>query len=381
MQERLFITLVVIIDAFILVFTTKKHWPPSLILIGIVVFDICIGLVAEHVSNFFRRCRMDAKADSIQHSPQANQTPHPRPPIINDEDNSKVHSRKISWKTFFKFVLVLVVLAAFIDGMRSPIKSAKRVIQEDNADVILVLPNDVTLEMKRIPAGTFTMGSSEDECGRFEEEVQHQVPLTNDFWLGQYEVTQAQYAAVMGHNPSKFKGDNLPVDGVSWNDAMTFCEKLNALYADNRNLPEDYQFTLPTEAQWEYACRAGTTTSLNNGKDITTGEGTCPNLDEVGWYQQNSDREPHPVGQKGPNAWGLYDMHGNAGEWCLDWYEDYPIGPVTDSKGTVSGSNRVMRGGSWIFRARYCRSACRAYDTPDSKTYDLGFRVALAKAP
>ena len=284
-------------------------------------------------------------------------------------------------KSWWYWIIVLVALGIFASfGILVWPKG-----ETDDPAVIAVmsdlnfdLPNGVKLEMKKISAGTFMMGSPEDERGRFEEEVQHQVNLTNDFWLGQYEVMQAQYEAVMGTNPSKIKGNDLPVDGVSWDDAMAFCEKLNTLYADDSNLPAGYQFTLPTEAQWEYACRAGTTASLNNGKDISTKEGTCPDLDEVGWYQQNSDREPHSVGQKEPNAWGLYDMHGNVGEWCLDWYEDYPTDPVTDPKGPASASDRVMRGGSLMFHARYCRSACRGYDIPDCKTYVLGFRLALS---
>ena len=170
-------------------------------------------------------------------------------------------------KSWWYWIIVLVALGIFASfGILVWPKG-----ETDDPAVIAVmsdlnfdLPNGVKLEMKKISAGTFMMGSPEDERGRFEEEVQHQVNLTNDFWLGQYEVMQAQYEAVMGTNPSKIKGNDLPVDGVSWDDAMAFCEKLNTLYADDSNLPAGYQFTLPTEAQWEYACRAGTTASLNN---------------------------------------------------------------------------------------------------------------------
>ena len=149
---------------------------------------------------------------------------------------------------------------------------------------------------------------------------------------------------------------------------------MNSTY---RNLiPNGYKFDLPTEAQWEYACRAGTTTSLNSGKNITS-NGSCYNLDEVGWYSNNSDGYTHEVGQKKPNAWGIYDMHGNVWEWCRDWYGDYPSASVTDPTGPNGGSNRVLRGGSWFSDARDCRSADRINYYPGSRSNELGFRLAL----
>ena len=148
--------------------------------------------------------------------------------------------------------------------------------------------------------------------------------------MGKYEVTQAQYQAVMGTNPSKFKGDDLPVERVSWSDATNFCAKLTANEKAAGRLPEGYAYTLPTEAQWEYACRAGTTTALNSGKDLSDKE-ECSEMDEVGWYNYNrGDSYTYPVGQKQPNAWGLYDMHGNVWEWCSDWFGDYSSPTVTD---------------------------------------------------
>ncbi len=229
--------------------------------------------------------------------------------------------------------------------------------KQDNFDI--PLSGNVKLKMIRIKPGTFTMGSPKGESsGRRDDEVQHQVTLTKDYWLGKYEVTQAQYQAVMGSNPSHFKGHNLPVEQVEWNNAMSFCARLTEMERKAGRLPEGYEYTLPTEAQWEYACRAGTTTALNNGKSPE-----FFNVDEVGWFQKNSN-ETHPVGQKKPNAWGLYDMHGNVNEWCLDWFGAYPTSSVTDPAGPGTGSYHVLRGGGWTSTPSGCRSAYRRNDAP-----------------
>ena len=236
--------------------------------------------------------------------------------------------------------------------------------------------NGVALEMVKIKAGTFTMGSPEGEPGHDRDEKQHQVTLTRDYWMGKFEVTQAQWQAVMGNNPSSYKGDNRPVERVSWNEAKEFCDKLNEKYAGK--LPAGYKFDLPTEAQWEYACRAGTTTALNNGTNLTSLMGSCSNLNEVGWYEKNCSRYVghKTVGQKRPNNWGLYDMHGNVCEWCRDWYASYS-GDATNPVGPSSGSCRVFRGGSCSDCAEYCRSEFRRYWGPDNRFFTLGFRLAL----
>jgi len=240
---------------------------------------------------------------------------------------------------------------------------------------IITLPNGINIEMVKIKAGSFIMGSHMGELGHDAIEKQHRVTLTKDFWLGKFEVTQGQWETVMGNNPSRFpKGDNYPVENVSWYDAKKFCDKLNASYSSQ--LPQGYRFDLPTEAQWEYACRAGTTTALNNGRNLTSNDSYCSNADIVAWYRENSSRTSHEVGRKQPNAWGLYDMHGNVYEWCRDWFGPYS-GDSTDPTGPKRGSRRVRRGGAWVDNAGCARSALRFFWAPGLRESFLGFRLAL----
>ena len=205
------------------------------------------------------------------------------------------------------------------------------------------------------------MGSSESEADRNSNEKQVKVTLTKGFWMAKTEVTQAQWRALMGNNPSNFKGDNLPVEKVSWLDAQHFLEKLNTKIGNT----DGGKMALPAEAQWEYACRAGELGPYSGGK-----------IDEVAWYSNNSDFKTHPVGMKKSNAWGLHDMHGNVWEWCADWYDDSLSGG-TDPSGASSGVYRVHRGGSWYGNAARCRAANRLRYTPDNRHYNLGFRPAL----
>jgi len=222
--------------------------------------------------------------------------------------------------------------------------------------------NSTGMTFVQIPPGTFMMGSPSSEPNRDSDETQHRVTLTKPFYMQTTEVTQGQWKAVMGNNPSHLSncGDNCPVEQVSWNDCQEFIRKLNQREGNGT-------YRLPTEAEWEYACRAGTT-----GPYYT-------DLDRAGWYSGNSNNRTHPVAQKTPNAWGLYDMHGNVWEWCQDWRVDYPGGSVTDPKGPSSGNYRVIRGGSWSHAARYCRSADRSSGTPDYRILHRGFRVAWTK--
>jgi formylglycine-generating enzyme required for sulfatase activity len=193
------------------------------------------------------------------------------------------------------------------------------------------------------------------------------VTLTKPFYIGVYEVTNAQWKRVMGTVPSRWKGADLPVGNVGWDDANEFCRRLSAL-------PEEKQagrvYRLPTEAEWEYACRAGTTTKWSFGDDESR-------LGDYAWFDGNSGNGTHPVGKKKPNAWGLFDMHGNVTEWCNDWLGDYAKGAVTDPQGPSQGSHRVYRGGSWLYTAGDCRSAFR-WIVPSLRIGILGFRLALS---
>jgi|GEM_PF-2360146 len=241
------------------------------------------------------------------------------------------------------------------------------------------------MDLVPIPAGTFLMGSPEDEGGRFSDETQHEVRLTGSFWLARYTVTQAQYQRVMGQNPSHVKGEHRPVENVSWEDALAFCRRLTARASEAGALAGDYVFRLPSEAEWEYACRAGTTSAFNDGSDCTRPTGQDPALDPLGWYDKNSGNETHAVGQKAPNAWGLHDMHGNVWEWCLDQC-DWENRVVTDTYegGAVDplctrGAGHVVRGGSFLNFARDCRSAYRHGLEPGSRPGPLGFRLAAGR--
>jgi len=231
-----------------------------------------------------------------------------------------------------------------------------------------------------IQGGTFAMGSPANEAGRGNNETQRQVSVSS-FMMSRYEITQREYQEVMGTNPSHFTGDlNRPVEQVSWFDAVEYCnrrsqrEGLSPAYTisgsvDNRTVTWNRianGYRLPTEAEWEYACRAGTTTAYNTGANISN---------NTGWYYANSGNTTRPVGQLPANAWGLYDMHGNVLEWCWDWYGDYPAGAQSDPTGASSGSNRVVRGSSWLTAAALVRSASRSYLTPTIRSYIIGFRV------
>ncbi len=233
-------------------------------------------------------------------------------------------------------------------------------------EAVLALPGGATMEMIYVAPGSFTMGSPTSEKGRNDDETRHRVTLTKGFWLGKYEVTQAQWQSVMGENPSKFKGANRPVEKVSWEDCQRFIAKVNA--EARRQFGGGAR--LPTEAEWEYACRAGSTGPYG-------GNG---NLDDMGWYSGNSGDETHPVGQKQANAWGYYDMHGNVCELCEDWYGDYGSA-MTDPTGPASGVLRVLRGGGWLNRARLCRSALRFWDGPGVRSDDCGFRLCCSAGP
>lgn len=244
----------------------------------------------------------------------------------------------------------------------------------------LNLPGEVSLEMVWCPPGDFLMGSFGGvlwglgaEKGRYFDEARHRVRLTQGFWMAKYAVTQEQYEALAGCNLSSAKSARLPVDCVSWDDALEYGQKLSK-YCQAK-LPSGYAITLPTEAQWEYACRAGSAGPINSGRPLCCVEGLCPNLSELAWYNANSNNAVHEVGLKQGNAWGLYDMHGNVWEWCADWHAEYPF-RATDPLGPDTGVGRVFRGGSFAHGAKYCRSASRFALKPESHCNYLGFRLA-----
>ncbi|MDR0313633.1 MAG: formylglycine-generating enzyme family protein [Treponema sp.] len=295
-------------------------------------------------------------------------------------------------KTIVKlFGLALAAVFTFIlVACNNPFFPAKKGKGNDHFSII---------EQVRIPAGTFTMGSPTSEPDRGSYETQHQVTLTKGFYMGRYQVTQDQYRAVMGSNPSSFSSSpaagetqgRRPVEMVSWYDAIEFCNKLSEMEGltpvytiTGRTPATGYPITnatvtpkwnvngyrLPTEAQWEYACRAGTTTAYNLG-------GTWN--DNWGWVDTNSNGMTHEVGKKTPNAYGLYDMHGNVYEWCWDWYDANYGGAAgesaTDPVGAASGSYRVFRGGYCFNSAQFARSAFRYYINPYFRDYYFGFRI------
>ena len=228
-------------------------------------------------------------------------------------------------------------------------------------------------------AGSFMAGSPESEAGRWNDEYQRKITITKDFYIGAFPITQAQYCAITEKpNPSIFINDDNPVDNVDWNEAREFCRILNNLTEGQR--PEGYRYDLPTSAQWEYACRAGTKTALNSGENISNSEGISKELDDIAWYVGNSEDVIHPVGMKKPNAWGIYDMHGNIWEWCCDLAKSSVKVDETDPVGETSGEMHTCRGGSWNSEPRYCRSASRlACSNFDSCTQLTGFRVVLQK--
>ncbi len=245
------------------------------------------------------------------------------------------------------------------------------IIHDVKIPLVSTFKNSLGQEFKLLPAGTFTMGSPSGEPGRYVDEgPQHQVTLTQPFYMQTTEVTQAQWEEVMGSNPSFFSGcPTCPVEQVSWDDVQEFITKTNAR--------GEGTYSLPTEAQWEYSARAGSTTAFYNGH-ITKPDGDDHNLDAIGWYIYNSRTATHPAAQKEPSAWGLIDTSGNVWEWCSDWYGSYTSGPVTDPTGPSSGSYRVLRGGSWFNEAHSCRSALRYYYKPYSWLDTIGFWLVLS---
>jgi formylglycine-generating enzyme required for sulfatase activity len=249
------------------------------------------------------------------------------------------------------------------DKERKQEDERKHLDEEERAKEMTFNVGDVQFKMIRVEGGPFMMGSPDNDSDAFDDEnPQHRVTL-NDYYIGETQVTQALWKAVMGDNPSYWKGDSLPVENVSWDDCQKFIKQLN-----NKT---DKTFRLPTEAEWEYAARGG---RMDHGYKYAGGN----YIEKVAWYDGNSESKTHPVKQKDGNELGLYDMSGNVWEWCQDWYGNYNSSAQTNPLGPSSGSFRVLRGGSWYDFAGYCRTA-RRYDSPNSRYYSNGFRLALVQ--
>ena len=275
----------------------------------------------------------------------------------------------MNFKTLIIAISCLLVLCACQMAQRKsgrPSAPAKEKIVE--------LPNlsedAVPLVLVRIPAGTFIMGSPSDEPGHEDNESpQHEVVISEDFYMGKFEVTQAQWVSIMGRNPSheEMIGDDLPVNKVSLADCQDFLKRLNGIL-------NDWRYRLPTEAEWEYACRAGTKTATSFGDNPTPEQ-----IGKYAWYRENSDYTIHPVGSKEPNPWGLHDMYGNVWEWCWDWYGPYSPIKRTDPRGPSEGEEIVIRGASWMAKPQFIRSADRG-KMVDSRGYHTGgFRIVWSE--
>jgi formylglycine-generating enzyme required for sulfatase activity len=286
--------------------------------------------------------------------------------------------------TLLSLCLALSALLPLLSGMSDKVEDEftadKPALTEPKADpnTLQTEPNapkektidigdGVKMEFVLIPAGQFDMGSPSTERDRDSDEGPvHRVTISKPFYMGKYEVTQKQYYVIAKSKPSQFKQDNKPVENVSWEQADSFCKKLSEIKGE--------LFRLPTEAEWEYACRAGCQKRFSFGDDPAYSQ-----IEQYAWYSENSDSETHPVGQKKPNSFGLYDMHGNVCEWCSDWYQAdyYRYNIALDPQGPISGKSHVIRGGGWYRCAIYCRSANRSGLEPYYIRNHVGFRVVL----
>lgn len=254
------------------------------------------------------------------------------------------------------FLFLIVVVQSGCDRRASG-------LAKEHADSLPV-PAKIELipmtNMVAIKAGTFMR-------------IKYPVTITRDFWIGKYEVTQGEFTAVLGRNPSHFTGDsNRPAERVSFLDASRYCLALTQREREAGRLPAGHEYRLPSEAEWEYACRAGTTNLFSFGDKETE-------ADQYAWTAENSDSTTHPVGQKRPNPWGLYDMHGNVWEWCLDWFGPYPAAPVTDPTGPANSKFKLFKGGGWNQDIEYARAANRFMMSPSNGIHFVGFRVALGQ--
>ena len=279
----------------------------------------------------------------------------------------KVEIKKDGYGTDSKTVNILEGQTATLAGMltANTTVSTNTTSSLSGNTINIPVKNGISIDMVRVEAGTFTMGATPEMKDPWDDEKPvHQVTLTNDYYIGKYEVTQALWQAVMGNNPSNFKGDNLPVEYISWDDCQEFISKLSSITGKT--------FRLPTEAEWEYAARGG---KKSRGYQYSGSN----NLSDVAWYSDNSGSKTHAVGTKQGNELGIYDMSGNVWEWCQDWKGTYSSSSQVNPTGANSGSVRVLRGGCWNYSARYCRSSFRGRYTPGIRYGNLGLRLVLSE--
>ena len=281
--------------------------------------------------------------------------------------NHKVEIKKDGYGTDSKTVSILEGQTASLSGVLTTHTSSSVAsgFSSSGNTITIRVKKGISIDMVRVEAGTFTMGATPEMKDPYEDEKPtHRVTLTNDYYMGKYEVTQALWQTVMGNNPSNFKGDNLPVEKVSWDDCQEFISKLNRITGKT--------FRLPTEAEWEYAARGG---NKSRGYQYSGSN----NLLDVAWFRDNSGSKTHAVGTKQPNELGIYDMSGNVCEWCHDWYGAYSSSSQVNPTGANSGSYRVIRGGSWYFSAMYSRSSCRSSNAPGYRSTIFGLRLVLSE--
>ena len=312
--------------------------------------DVFLGLLDSKITNSF-----DDEVTMCKETEKARQTKEKR--RLTEEQKRNTAKKSSSKNAWLWIVIGVIAVVGIIIGVNS---MSQQIFSKTYT------ANGVSFDMMMVKAGTFTMGAtSEMKALNSDEKPTHQVTLTNDYYIGKTEVTQALWKAVMGNNPSYFKGDNLPVENVSWDDCQKFISKLNSLTGQN--------FRLPTEAEWEFAARGGN--NSNHYQYSGSNE-----LGDVAWYDDNSGDKTHVVATKQPNELELYDMSGNVWEWCSDWYGHYSSSSLTNPTGPNSGSLRVLRGGGWDGYARCCRSSYRGYDTPGGAPFSdghLGLRLVL----
>ena len=281
--------------------------------------------------------------------------------------NHKVEIKKDGYGTDSKIVNILEGQTATLSGVLTTNTTASSTTGSSLSGNTITIPvkNGISIDMVRVEAGTFTMGATREMENPYDDEKPtHQVTLTNNYYIGRYEVTQALWKAVMGNNPSKYEGDNLPVEQVSWDDCQEFISKLNIITGKT--------FRIPTEAEWEYAARGGKKSRCYQYSGSN-------NISDVAWYVYNSDSKTHAVGTKQANELGIYDMSGNVNEWCQDRYGFYSSSSQVNPTGSNSRYNRVYRGGSWLNNAGFCRSSYRRSNTSDNCNSYLGLRLVLSE--